>query len=307
MNRNKILLLIFGVLLIVFLWKQFFSEGESRNFKEILVELDTARVTKIQLLTKANSGVAVDLVRTGDQWEVSNGTVKDDADQNSITGMLSSLVSLKPKRLVAKSEKKWSQYEVNDSLGTKVKVYAGEQELADLVVGKFNFQQNTRSMSTFVRLSDDEDVYSVEGFLSSTFNQEFSNLRDKTFLKTNKPDLTNLKFEYPGDSSFVLSKMGEQWSVDGLEADSLAVQTYLNGIQNITQRQFDDTFGVDGKVATYRLTVDGNNMNTIIIDGYGNADDLILHSSLNENAYFEKGNLQVFEQLFVSRTNLILQ
>ena len=307
MNRNKILLLIFGVLLIVFLWKQFFSEGESRNFKEILVELDTARVTKIQLLTKANSGVAVDLVRTGDQWEVSNGTVKDDADQNSITGMLSSLVSLKPKRLVAKSEKKWSQYEVNDSLGTKVKVYAGEQELADLVVGKFNFQQNTRSMSTFVRLSYDEDVYSVEGFLSSTFNQEFSNLRDKTFLKTNKPDLTNLKFEYPGDSSFVLSKMGEQWSVDGLEADSVAVQTYLNGIQNITQRQFDDTFGVDGKVATYRLTVDGNNMNTIIIDGYGNADDLILHSSMNENAYFEKGNLQVFEQLFVSRTNLILQ
>ncbi len=302
MSRNKVLLIVFVILLVVFLGKRFFSTDTRRNFREILVELDTAQITKISLLAKANSGATVDIMRTGNQWEVTDGTVIDEVDEGGIREMLSSMVSMKPKRLVAKTDDKWAQYEVNDSLGTKVTVYAGNDELSSFIIGKFNFQQATRSMSTFVRLANEDEVYSIEGFLSSTFNQQFSNLRDKTFLKTDKTDLTRLQFDYPGDSSFVLSKEAELWSVNGVATDSTAVQTYLNGIQNITQREFVDGFSADGKVSTYRLTIEGNNMNTIVVNGYATQEDIVLHSSLNDNAYFNKGTLQVFEKLFVSST-----
>lgn len=303
MSRNKILLIVFGFLLLVFIWKQFFSSGETRNFREILVELDTAQVTKISILPQA-SEQSLDLKRTGTDWEVTNGAINDEADYNVVQGMLTSLVGIKPKRLVAKSEDKWTQYEVNDSLGTRVQVYSGDNLMTDFVVGKFNFQQTTRSMSTFVRLTEEEDVYSVEGFLSSTFGQQFPNLRDKTFLKINKDDLTTLKFNYPADSSFALLKQSGTWSVNGAPADSVAVQTFLNGIQNITMRDFNDSFNTD-ELASYQVTLEGNNMDAVVIKGFGEPESLVLHSSVNDNAYFDQGTVDIFEKLFIAQNSLL--
>ncbi len=176
--------------------------------------------------------------------------------------------------------------------------------MADFIVGKFNFQQNTRSMSTFVRLAEEEEVYSVEGFLSSTFNQSFSNLRDKTFLKFNTDDLTSVKFQYPADSSFTLIKIGDTWIVNEGVVDSTAVQTFFNSVQNVTPREFNDTFSASGAVASYQVAFEGNNMNTVTIKGFGTPDKLILHSSLNENAYFKNNATPVFEKLFISLESL---
>ena len=300
MNRNSILLIVFVLLLAIFLGKRFLGGDDSRNFREVLVEVDTAAVTKIVLYTKANDHEAVELIKTSATWDVKSGNISDEADKGSIGGMLSSLVKITPKRLVAKSGDKWAQYEVNDSLGTQVKVYNGDKLLADVIIGKFNFQQATRSMSTFVRLGDDKDVYSVDGFLSSTFNQPFNGFRDKTFLETNKTDLASLKFDYPGDSSFVLSKIGEKWQVnETMTADSASVESFLNGLRSIRQRDFVDGFVSTGKSALYQLTVDGNNMSPIVVQGFQEGEGLVLHSSLNENAFFEEGGLNAFEKLFV--------
>ncbi len=300
MNRNTILLIVFAGLLAIFLGKKFLGSDGNRNFRDVLVSVDTASVTKIVLVSRANDHESVELSKTGLEWAVTDGNINDDADQNTVRGMLASLVKMPPKRLVAKSEDKWAQYEVNDSLGTQVKVYAGDELLADVMIGKFSFQQTNRSMSTFVRLSEDEEVYSVDGFLSSTFNQQFNSLRDKTFLKTEKSNLTSLRFNYPGDSSFVLAKAGDKWQVNNSPADSAAVEGYLNGIRTLNQREFADDFQREGKVVTYQLTVGGNNMNDIAVQGYMEGDDLILHSSLNENAFFKKGSLDVFDKVFVS-------
>ena len=299
MNRNRILLIVFVVLLGIFLGKKFLGGDDSRNFREVLVAVDTASVTKIVLATKANDHKPVELIKTSATWDVKSENVNDQADEGAVKGMLTSFVKMTPKRLVAKSEDKWGQYEVNDSLGTQVKMYSGDELLADVVIGKFNFQQATRSMSTFVRLGEEEDVYSVEGFLSSTFNQPLNGFRDKTFLETNKPDLTSLKFDYPGDSSFMLSKIGENWQINEVAADSAAVETFLNGLRSIRQRDFVDDFDRGGKVALYQLTIDGNNMSPIVVQGFQEGDELVLHSSLNENAFFEEGGLNAFEKLFV--------
>ncbi|MEM6524853.1 MAG: DUF4340 domain-containing protein [Bacteroidota bacterium] len=302
MNRNKILLGVFGLLLIVFIWKQFFSSSESRNFREVLVELDTAQVTKINLVLKS-SEKTLELKRTGSGWDATNGVINDEADANVVQGMLSSLASIKPKRLVAKSKDKWTQYEVGDSLGTKVQAYYGDNLITEFVVGKFNFQQTTRSMSTFVRLADEEDVYSVDGFLSSTFGQQFSNLRDKTFLNIDIENITSVKFNYSADSSFIMIKTGETWSVNDTPADSLSVQTFLNSVQNLTMREFDDSFNESDQLASYQVTFESNNMDAVAIRGFGQSENLVLHSSLNENAYFDPGGINVFEKLFVSQNN----
>ena len=307
MNKinNKVLLGILLVLLLIFLGKRFLGSSDERNFKETLVAIDTSQVNKIVIQPRASGGDNITFTKTGMDWEVASADIKDDADINNVKSMLANMVNMKPKRLVAKSEDKWTQYEVNDSLGTRVMAYAGEKLLTDFILGKFNFQQASRSMSNFVRLGDEEDVYSVEGFLSSSFSQEFNNFRDRTFVKTTKDNVMSIRFEYPADSSFVLSKMGTQWQIGELQADSAAVESYLSGLGNITKNEFADDFVPQGKVATYRLTVSGNNMQAFTVSAFLEGEEYILNSSLNEGAYFEEGSLKIFEKLFVGKAGLL--
>ncbi|QSE98510.1 DUF4340 domain-containing protein [Fulvivirga lutea] len=304
MSKNKILLIVFGVLLAIYFGNKFLGSNNDRNFRDVLVELDTASVNKVVIEARANSHQPVEFIKEGGKWSVSNGAKKDDADKNSVKSIINSLIKLEPQRLVSNSEDKWAQYEVNDSLGTKVKMYAGDKELANLVVGKFNFNQQARTAATFVRLADEEEVYTVDGFLASTYNQEFNSFRDKTFVKTTPENLTSLKFDYAGDSSFVLNKVsdattGSVWQVNGVEADSASVQKYLNGLRRLNQSDFADDF-TPSEGAAYTLTIDGNNMNSIVVKGFMRDDEVILNSSLNSDAYFKKGSLNVFEKLFVS-------
>ena len=303
--NNKILLGILLVLLFVFLGKRFLGNSGERNFRDTLVSIDTSEVNKIVIQPRASNGENINFTKTGTGWEVARASTKDEADINSVKNMLGNMTGMKPKRLVAKSEDKWSQYEVNDSLGTRVMAYAGDKLLADFILGKFNFQQASRSMSNFVRLTDEDEVYSVEGFLSSSFNQEFNNFRDRTFVKATKENITSIRFEYPADSGYVLNKVASQWQIEGQQADSAAVESYLSGLRNITKSEFADDFISQGKVASYQLTISGNNMQPFTVSAFQEGGKYVLHSTLNEGAYFNEGSLKIFEKLFIGKGGLL--
>ena len=299
MSRNKYLLIAFGLLLLFFAWKQFIASSDSRNFKKVFIDLDTTAVTKVRIITKINEFTPIDFTKTNNVWEVSNGTISDQANQDIVQGMLSAMVNMKPERLVAKTKDKWNQYEVSDSIGAKVQVFNKTTLIADMVVGKFNFEQSTRAVSTFIRQSEEEETYAVPGMLSSTFNQNFDNFRDRTFIKINTADITSLQFDYQEDSSYVLNKIEGEWSLNSQEVDSTIVQQYLDEIGSLTQRNFVDDFSKQGNIAMYHLAIGGNNMSTIDIDVYKNGQELVLYSSLNENTYFKSEAVDVFNKLLV--------
>jgi len=295
--NNKVLLLVFVVLAAAYFGNKYLGGSKDRNFREVLIKLDTTEISKLILTPPKGKGIEVTVSKTGSNWEASNGTLKDDADKSMVRSMLGSLSALKPKRLVASSENKWAEYQVTDSLGTKVKAFEGDKLVADLVVGKFDFQQETRTMSTFVRLAKEVEVYSVDGFLSSTFTTDFNGLRDKTFLKFKKDNLTSIRYNYPADSSFTMSKVDGKWQINGQSADSTSVERFLNSAATLNLRDFVDNFQpMDAPV--YTMSLDGDNMSTIAIQCYAQGDDYILHSSLNEDAWFKKGSINIFDRLF---------
>ncbi len=303
--NNKVLLAILLVLLFIFLGKRFFGSSGERNFRDILVAVDTAQVNKIVIYPKsAAESDNINFTKTGTGWEVARAAVKDEANISSVKGMLGNMINMKPKRLVAKSSDRWVQYEVNDSLGTRVQAFANDELVADFVLGKFNFQQATRSMSNFVRLTEDQEVYSVDGFLSSSFNQEFNNFRDRTFVNLTPENITSVRFEYPADSAFALNKIESEWQIDGAQADSAAVSNYLSGLRNMTNSEFADDFVPEGKSVAYQLAISGDNMQSITVSAYLEEDKYILHSTLNEGAFFNEGSLEIFDKLFVNKGSL---
>ncbi len=307
MNKsNKILLIILVVLLVVFMGNKYFGDSGSRNFKTTLVALDTAVVDKIVLIGKTNDYRPLTITRQGNNWQVSDDNLQDEADKTAVKGMLNELVNISPDRLLATSEDLWPENEVTDSLATRVQVFTGDKLQADFYVGKFNFQAASRKMSTSVRLAGDAEVYAVEGFLSSVFNRSVDDLRDKTFIKAETDNITSIAFTYPGDSSYTLNKALQGWAIAGKPTDSTVVKTYLNGLQSLRPRKFVNNFAVDGKTPAYSLNIALNDGTGITVSAYAGGDGMILHSSLNADAWFTDEGIKIYERLFVPQEHLLL-
>ena len=300
--NNKVLIVVLLVLVGAYLGNKYLGGKGERNFKNVLVSLDTTTVDKIVLTRTPSKGgeIFINKIVPG-KFTVQKEDLEDEGDIGMIRSMLSAHVEMKPERLVSNSPAKWEEYEVSDTTGVKVKMYSGDKVLSEIIVGKFDFQQATRTMSTLVRISGEDQVYAVDGFLSSVFNVEFDAIRDKTFLKANKDEIQSVQLDYPADSSFTLSLVNNTWKINELPADSAASVEYTNGLMFLNLRDFVNDFDPAQNELLYKLTIEGDSINTIVVDCYKRADQYILHSTLNENAYFTPGVNNIFEKLFPSR------
>jgi len=294
----KLLVIIFVVLLAgVVLVQIVDSKKGNRTFKSDLVEVVAEDVTAIELYPKATGGMLIKLVKENDEWKVESEGETFNADQSTAGRLVSELNNMKPKSVAATNKERWEQFEVTDSLGTRVKLFNGSNLLADVVIGKFSFSQ-PRKMTSYVRLAEDKEVYGVDGMLGMSFNRNLDSFRDRTVINSNKNDWTKLTFDYPADSSFVLEKLGEKWMIGEMETDSASVVQYFNSIANLTEGSFASEIPVSSP--THRLTIEGNNMmQKVEISGFfENDEQFILESNLNPGTFFS--NAETSRKIFVS-------
>ena len=126
--------------------------------------MDTAKVTAIQVYPKNGNHEEISLKKENNFWAVSKGNVTTKANANAVNSILKNLVLIKTKRVAAKSPEKWVNYEVEETSGSRIKVYAGDKLLEDFIVGRFSFDQQSRQSISYVRLTNGDEVYAVDGF-----------------------------------------------------------------------------------------------------------------------------------------------
>jgi len=301
--NTKLLAIIFVALLaIVVLVEIIDNRKGNRTFKSDLVEVNADEITTIELYPRANNGKQIKLFKENDNWKVESDGKIYNADQSTAGQLISSLNNMKSKSVAATSKDRWEQFEVTDSLGTRVKLFNGSNLLSDVIIGKFSFSQ-PRNMTSYVRLVDDKDVYGVEGMLGMTFNRNLNSFRDRTIIKSNRTDWTKLSFNYPADSSFVLEKTVDKWMIGETAADSTLVVEYFNNIASLTDGNFADEVPVIQP--THGLIIEGNNrMQKVEIKGYFiDNENFVLQSNQNPEAYFNSNTSA--EKIFVSDKKLI--
>lgn len=303
--KNKTLLLIFLSLLVIFLATQFAFEKKTRTFKTELIQLDTAAITSILLYPKGDNQEETLLKKEANFWVVSKGNITNKANQGAVQSILRNLALIKTKRVASKSAEKWADYEVEESSGSRVKAFAGDKLLEDFIVGRFNFNQQSRQGISYVRLTKGNEVYAVDGFLSMTMGQGFDAYRNKEILTVGKDDITQVAINTLGITT-VLQKGIADWAQDGTTIDSTAISTYLTGLQSIIGVNFVNDFDeVESQPLLYKtLSLEGNNIaNPILIKAYRDttrSEPYIIQSSLNEGSYFASGEDGVFGKLFGS-------
>ena len=302
MFSNKTLLILFAVLLIIavlIIMKN--NSGSESTFKTELIDIDSSAVSQVIIIPKGDKEKEVKLFKDNDGiWKVDIGNGKSAViEDGKLDNIFTQVLSIKANRLVAKDDSKWKEFGV-DSSATRVEFYEGNDKTLDLVIGRFSFQQ-PRTMNTFVRLTDEDEVYEVEGYLGITFNKKADDFRNNTIISGDMANWTNVDYEYPADSSFQLVKVGDKWTVaGGMEIDSAATVNELRKLSNISGSGFIEDVVMDSlKTPEMTLLISMLDGESVKVDAYKYKDGYVIHSSLNPDAYFDGGKNKLLEKIFV--------
>ncbi len=288
MKKNKSLILVIVLVVLVGTFaivKYTGNSGRSKSFRSSLVEINEQLVTKVEILTPTDTTL---LEKVGSEWKVDKSKRGDTA---TIQTMLKTLQQIKPSRLASRSEDDWSEFQV-DNQGTRVTAYEGSSKVLDIVLGKFNVE-GQRSYYSYVRLTEDEDVYIAKDFMKMGIGADGGSYRNDDVLRVNKDSVTSIAFNYP-DSAFNLVKADQGWIIGEVKADSAAVAKYLQSVTFVTSRNFSDNAATAGPLdITYTLA------NGEILSVLGNANAGI-SSSYNPDEYWE--DKSVFDKIFKGQT-----
>jgi hypothetical protein len=296
--NNKILIIVLVALVAIYgLSRMFRASSRESNLPKELVALDTAAITEIKIFTAKEFNKEIRLVKEGKNWTVKSDNKSANVEQGSVNSSVGQFVHLKPIRLVTKKKTKWKEYSVGDS-STQVKFMNGSKVLADIRIGRVQFdmqpgqqQFNPNSISTYVRLSGEDEVYSVEGFLESTFNKSYNDWRDKAFLRLKQNVITKVTFTYPADSGFVIEKREKKWWVNDQEADSVKVKGYLAQLEYKNATTFADDFKSTGNAqAIIQFNAAAGNLATV--QAWKRADDWAMNSTHQANVNFSSKGLE---------------
>jgi hypothetical protein len=315
-NNRTLLIVFLGLAGILVLSRVFTAKKAERTLDADLVEIDTGRISSIYIYPQAEQGAELIFSRKGNAWIVSKDELSVPADKYSVGHTMDELLNLEADRLVARSEEKWHEFQVTDSLGTRVLVKEGKKTTLDMIIGRFNYQPPPGGYSgygqqqygtgiTYVRNSNEDEVYAVEGFLAMSINQGFNNWRDQNICRLTKDQITKVVFDYPADSGFVAQKLDMNWTINGILADSTSMAQYLDGLSRKSHGDFADGFSPLSN-PLYQVTFEGMNMDPLLIRVYSQAgDELILHSTINPESYFRITRDGLFKDIFRSSAGLI--
>jgi hypothetical protein len=312
--NNKNLFYILGILVIIlFLTFILKIPGERATLKNSLVKFDTLAVSKIDIIPKNSDGKPFEFVKQNNRWSVSQGNIISKPAEGAVQNIFNEVLSIKPQSLAAVNESKWKEYDLTDSLATRIKFSNSKGKiLADILLGKFSYKQvanpygysggNNVEGTSYVRLNGQKEIYAVEGFLTFAISGKFSDWRDKSLLKCRKEDVLKVRFVFPGDSSYTLVKKDSGWFVDDEKADSTLVSNYLNSLGYLKGQDFADGFKPVLN-PDYQVNIEGNNLLDSSVKCYngGSKDDYILGSNLNPDVFFKSKRNGTFDQVMKSK------
>jgi hypothetical protein len=288
MKKNVLAFILVLVLGGITLWlvKRNGTSTVPRELRDFAFS-DTASITKIFMVDKANHQVTLKKIRTG-EWTVNN---KWKARNDGIFNLLFVVKNLSVKSMVGVQ----AQENVVKQLASgtvKIELYTGDKLVKVYYVGG----ATPDNEGTYMLLSDPETkqnskrpfVMFVEGqtrYLTPVYNANEKEWRDRTALSYYPPDIRSVTLEFiqaKGTSWEVVQPSFNTFSVRYLKnhtnypnMDTLAVKQYLSYFQGVSFESFTEDFNPLKKDSIlqsppqYVLTVSDKNKKTTEIRLFG--------------------------------------
>lgn len=307
---SGILIIILIVLMVIYLVVRY-TGSDDRTFRDKILSFDPAAVTQILVKDPKSGQEPVDIRLEGGKWVVKAGGHDYNADTNVVKNILKQLSDMPTKRYAGKGKDAWVKYELTDTSASLVTVKASEKTVAEILIGKFNYnipkdqQQQMQSrqprgeMTSFVRLPDEKEVYAVDGYLKMTFSGKTDSYRYRNLVSVNPSDITRITINEPGSKKVLDSQEGK-WLMDGIPADSIKVAKYRSALGRLSGSKFVDLEGGQSYPA-YSLMIEGNNFTPVELQAYPVADTnvaYVISSSANPGSFFNGKEGGLFKKIW---------
>jgi len=268
-SATKTLSLIFAVLLAVSVITGLFGGQTSSDlFTKDLTVFEPDQVDRIEI-RKPDDEEVIELYKEGGNWMVrtESGDQTYPANGSLADQTVNQFAGLNVKSVVTRDPEKFTRFRV-DTTGTEITFLEGEAELDRIIVGSPQILSQSE-FNTYIRPADRQEVFSVEGFLNASVNRELDDWRDKTVWNLGQNSITEIEFEYPADSSFVITRAEENGWVSGPDSlDQSQTSRLLRQVASLNANGFvDDTTVTEFGEPLYTLHIrtDGGSEHTLQI------------------------------------------
>jgi len=220
---------ILGGILIILIATAFLVKGNinflnPKTSNMFIDDFNAEEITKIEIINQSQTQT---LERKENSWVVSSQNDVG-AEQKAVLAILEETKRLTKDGVASKNPEKRSVYQV-DKDGTQVKLFKGENEVANFYIGK----TGPDFSSTYIRKENEDIVYLFLENIGSTFNRnDFRNLEILTF---DKDKVKSLTFETQ-KTQFVVEKIEDKWELTAplnVEVNQDKINFTLNDLANL--------------------------------------------------------------------------
>jgi len=280
--------LVLGGILLVLITVAYLYQGPLKTWQENLGQpknfLAKINMEEISRIKVAQVGTETNLEKDSKGWKVA-GT-KDFYVKTAVAdNLLSSLKDAGEADLEVVSENKDKKNEFQtDQSGIQVKLFQGEDEVKNFIIGKIGPDFN----SSYISKPDTDKTYLLKVNLFSPFNQ--AEWRDKIIFFSDKEKITRIRFQYP-TREFTIEKKDDKWqgtipygftvSLEKIE-EILNIMSELDAV-SIPEQDFSKS-GLDQHLAIVQAIGEGIN-NTIMIGTVNENDLYYAKKSSSDNLY----------------------
>ena len=230
------------------------TKKSTSTLPDSILSLDLEAVNALEITTIGEEAYQIKKIET--EWNLGLANGKTVAvDQVILMNQLDKLTKAKPKRVVTKNPANWATYELSDDMAVKVNFLQDDKTLTSLYIGKVDFNQQTRSISNYVRLEGDDRVFLVAEALSFDWNKKASDWRNKTIASCDPTSIT--KIESSGIENYSMVKSdGNGWIKDGINLDSAQIEAFLSDLADIKAANFyDEEISLEGTKMEHQLMI----------------------------------------------------
>lgn len=234
---------------------------------------------------------AYKMLRKDNQWMISvNGGEPAQPDTAYLRRSIQHLTNLQAVTELNVPRKNWDTLQVTDK-DARLIIYKNGKKLQEIILGKMFFGKNNKT-TYYLRLKDEDKIYTVQQYLEGSFKVPTSKLRKKEMVNLHPAQIAEILFLKPEGIDFTMLRAGQTaWSIDGiLTNDSIANNfvAILNAL-NITKFGETPTTGADLSI---QLTTYGGQQ--VSLRAFRkNSDIWVLSSSSNTGNYMELNQSQI--------------
>lgn len=305
-------LLLAGVILLL----RYDSRKQKGVLARELVNLNIDDVTRLEIIPRGAIEQSFYVERQGELWKVSDHHVQHSADSDQMERILDELSPMTPQQLISRNPEKWDEFQVSDETGTRVKIYEDRRVAGDIIIGRIHFAQHAMQggrqnpeISTYVRLTGQDEIYIVSGFLSSMLQPSITAYRNRTVVRANEKDVQKIVATGNDGFDYELTRHGDNWLLDGTAADNETTTTYIESLAHVTSNVFAEAESSGLlNVASHQLSIYIAGQEPVLVKAFPAADTIHLNfitSSLNPGSVFSGSHNKLFDKLFKPASHFI--